>query len=123
MEETKISFENLPDMVFSLISKIDSLESKLQQTVFCNNKKEQNTKQWFNIEELRDYLPEHPSKATIYSWVSKRLIPHHKGSKSLRFSQSEIDKWLESGKRKSDLEIAEEAIKYLSKHRGGLRYE
>ena len=48
---------------------------------------------WFFLEELCDYLPERPSKSTIYSWVGKNMIPFHKRGKRLLFLQSEIDSW------------------------------
>jgi excisionase family DNA binding protein len=56
--------------------------------------------EWLNINELSEYLPDKPVKATIYSWVQNNSIPHHKGGKKLRFLKSEIDQWLRSGKKK-----------------------
>jgi excisionase family DNA binding protein len=74
---------------------------------------------WLNLEELQDYLPDHPAKPTIYSWVSQRLIPHHKGGKKLRFRKSEIDEWLSAGKRQSNDEIEAAAREYLTKSKRG----
>ena len=73
------------------------------------------TDQWFNLKELIDYLPDHPAKATVYSWVSGSLIPNHKGGKKLRFLKSEIDAWMKSGKRKTVSEFSAEADEYLKK--------
>ena len=55
--------------------------------------------QWFDLKELCEYLPDKPSKATIYSWIHNRTIPFHKGAKKLRFLKSEIDIWLKDGKK------------------------
>jgi len=54
---------------------------------------------WFNLQQLCNYLPDKPAKPTVYGWVSKRSIPHHKKGKSLSFLKSEIDLWLKEGLR------------------------
>jgi predicted DNA-binding transcriptional regulator AlpA len=46
---------------------------------------------------------------TIYALVSKREIPHFKRGKRLYFSKRELINWLQSGKRKTQSEIAAEA--------------
>jgi excisionase family DNA binding protein len=109
MNNELITFEKLPEAVSYLIGKVEALERTLQ------TKNEQTITpmtQWLNIDELREYLPDHPAKATIYGWVSSRQIPYHKGGKKLRFLQSEIDEWLATGKRKSESELTAEAEKY-----------
>lgn len=122
--EHNVSFENLPKLMEVLINKVEALETTLKNNVFNSTSKNgSTTDRWLNLEELRDYLPDHPAKATIYGWVSTRLIPHHKGGKRLRFRQSEIDKWITDGKRKSETELTEQATKYLAKQKGGARYE
>lgn len=70
---------------------------------------------WFNIDELINYLPDRPAKATIYGLVHNRKIPFHKdeGQKNLRFSKSEIDTYLSKGKVKTFSEIEAEADNYL----------
>ena len=52
--------------------------------------------QWLNLEELRNYLPDHPAEQTIYGWTSNHTIPFHKKGKKLQFLKSEIDKWLKA---------------------------
>lgn len=93
--------------------------------IALSNQKEpkEDLDKWMNLPELIDYLPDHPATATIYSWVSSRKIPHHKGSKTLRFLKSEIDQWLSSGKRKSESELQAEAESYQSKKGGVRRHE
>ena len=102
------------------IDKIESLEKALQ------TKEEQPTKHvdlWFNIDELREYLSDHPAKATIYGWIHSQQIPHHKGEKKLRFLKSEIDGWLLNEKHKSEDELQAEAAEYLNGKKGGRNYE
>jgi predicted DNA-binding transcriptional regulator AlpA len=66
---------------------------------------------WMNLQELCDYLPDHPKPQTVYSWVSNKVIPVNKGSKHLRFLKSEIDQWLKSGRRKTFAEMQAETHK------------
>ncbi len=49
---------------------------------------------WMNLNELCEYLPDNPSKATVYGWVHNNKIPVHKGGKKLRFLKSEVDNWM-----------------------------
>lgn len=44
------------------------------------------------------------SVATIYFYTSKRLIPFAKAGKSLRFSRTDLLKWLDENKRKTIVE-------------------
>ena len=55
---------------------------------------------WFNLKELCEYIPDRPSKPTVYGWVNSSKIPVHKGGKKLRFLKSEIDAWLKEGTKK-----------------------
>ncbi|MDQ6786156.1 MAG: helix-turn-helix domain-containing protein [Acidobacteriota bacterium] len=50
------------------------------------------------------------AKPTIYGLVSERKIPHSKRGKKLYFSRKELLIWLTNGKRKTQDEIAAEAI-------------
>jgi len=114
-----ITFEKLPEAISFLIGEVIELRKTLsskQESVVPEDK-------WMSIDELKDYLPDHPTKNTIYSWVSTRKIPNHKGGKKLRFLKSEIDQWLSSGKRKSESELQAEAAAYQSGKKGVKRYE
>jgi excisionase family DNA binding protein len=68
---------------------------------------------WFNLEEFIEYHPDKPKKSTVYGWVSRNIVPHHKDGKKLRFLKSEIDNWLRQGKRLTNAEAAIQAQKYL----------
>lgn len=114
-----ITFEKLPEAVSFLIGEVMELRKALsvkQESVIIPDK-------WMGIDELKEYLPDDPAKATIYGWVSKREIPYHKGGKKLRFLKSEIDQWLSTGKRKSESELQTEAVDYQSGKKGVRRYE
>ncbi|OAV72232.1 Helix-turn-helix domain protein [Bacteroidales bacterium Barb4] len=109
-----ITLETMPKALAYLIGKVEALEGFLKAQ---EKSPVPATDCWMNIDELREYLPDKPAKATIYGWVNNRQIPHHKGGKKLRFLQSEIDKWLSAGKRKSESELAMEAEKYCQTKR------
>ncbi len=52
------------------------------------------------------------AKPTIYGLVSERRIPHSKRGKKLYFSRRELLEWLTNGKRKTQDEIADEAVNF-----------
>lgn len=106
-----ITFETMPKAMEYLIGKVDALEKVLLKR---NEVPAIPAITWFNIDELKEYLPDNPAKATIYGWASRKEIPYHKGGKKLRFLKSEIDEWLSSGKRKSQNELKSEAETYCT---------
>ncbi len=56
------------------------------------------------------------AKATIYSLVSSRKIPHSKRGKRLYFSRRELIEWITNGKRKTQAEITLEAENFGQKN-------
>jgi excisionase family DNA binding protein len=105
-----ISLENLPWAVAQLTEEVSEIKSLLLQQA---NAKPSKTDCWFNLNELCEYLPDRPSKQTVYDWVHDRNIPVHKGPKKLRFLKSEVDMWLLEGRKKTQIELAKEANSYL----------
>lgn len=100
---------------------LETLIENSIKKVLSNQQTEKRTEldQWFDLTELCQYIPDKPSKATVYGWVNAGVIPVHKGGKKLRFLKSEIDNWMKQGRRKTLYEIAGEAEQYLSKKKGG----
>jgi len=78
---------------------IDCVTSCLKNNKQYLNEQSLNSDRWLDLTELRNYLPDKPSKATVYSWKQKGSLPCHKGAKKLRFLKSEIDEWLKQGKK------------------------
>ena len=56
--------------------------------------------EWMDVEELRDYLPGHPAKCTVYQWIRYDGFPHYQNAKSYWFRRSEVDDWLIKNGRK-----------------------
>lgn len=104
----KISYDNLPQAVQQLHTKLAGIEQLLKT---MGSKK--SDAYWLNIQELCDYLPDKPAKTTIYNWVQAGKIPYHKGSKRLRFSKQEIDQWLSGTRCKTVAQIGDEARGYV----------
>ena len=108
-----LTFEQLPAAVKQIWNKLDAIEKLLH----TGRETQTETDQWFNLDELCNYLPDKPAKPTVYGWVHTAIIPNHKSGKKLRFLKSEIDLWLKSGRRKTQAETAAEANEYITRKR------
>lgn len=119
MQETKISFDAMPEMLAAIAQKLESIETKVDNLTIPSNKEEKD--EWFNLKGLCEYLPSHPAEQTVYGWTSNHLIPYHKRGKSISFRKSEIDNWLCQGKKKSLQDSQQEAEIYVNnrKKKGG----
>tara|TARA_R110000824_G_scaffold209263_4_gene395066 strand:- start:848 stop:1165 length:318 start_codon:yes stop_codon:yes gene_type:complete len=71
------------------------------------------TEQLFTVQQAAVFL--NLSVTTIYSKVSRSELPVMKRGKRLYFSNLELMKYLKGGRKKSNAEIEQEAIAYLSK--------
>lgn len=91
---TSITFEQLPQAVQILTAEIQKLRKELQDKLHP----QQQSEQYFTLEELCHYLPQKPAKATIYAKVHCKEIPYKKRGKKLYFLKSEIDFWLNQTK-------------------------
>ncbi|MHB1107633.1 MAG: helix-turn-helix transcriptional regulator [Lutibacter sp.] len=120
MENLKegLTLETLPKAFTQLTFEISEIKRILLEK---SNKQPTQTDRWFDLNELCQYHPDKPSKATVYGWVNVGTIPVHKGGKKLRFLKSQIDNWLMQGKKKSNAEIEAEANAYLSNNKKGLK--
>ncbi|MFO0435780.1 MAG: helix-turn-helix transcriptional regulator [Sphingobacteriaceae bacterium] len=84
----KITPEELEILIEKSVKKVLAELKELKQ--------EESNDRWMNMQELCEYIPDRPSRATVYGWVNTKSIPVHKGGKKLRFLKSEIDKWMQS---------------------------
>lgn len=109
METKRFTFEDLPSILGNIISKLETIDNKVDQFVFPK----ENEDKWMNIKELCNYLPNHPAEQTIYGWTSNRLIPYYKKGKTISFLRSEIDLWLKKGYKKNKEDIEKEAKEFI----------
>jgi excisionase family DNA binding protein len=117
---TELTLETLPKAFTQLVNEVGEIKRLLLEK---NSEDQQKSDHWFNLNELCQYLPDRPTKPTVYGWVSAGFIPVHKGGKKLRFLKSEIDEWLRQGRKKTLAETASEADTYLLTHKKKLHNE
>lgn len=111
------TFENVPQKVFEIFQQNEEILEHLRRL-----NPPQQADQWFDLNQLCNYLPDKPATATVYGWVHTSSIPYHKGtSKKLRFLKSEIDNWLMQGRKKTFAETASDADAYLAKSKKSLK--
>ena len=101
----------MPQLMASILEKLETLEQKFD-ALQSNNNVEADA--WFSLQDLCNYLPNHPAEQTVYGWTSSRTIPFHKNGKSIIFRKSEIDNWLMQTSRKSANDIYDEARAYVA---------
>jgi excisionase family DNA binding protein len=118
MEKPSFTFEQLPQAIAGLYDRLHFIESLIQAKPA--QQAPPGTDRWFSIDELIDYLPGKPAKATIYGKVHSREIPHKKVGKRLAFLKSEIDQWLQAQSRKTakEIEVEAESLIQSKKKRG-----
>lgn len=117
--EHPITFETMPNALAYLIEKVESLEKLVLEQ---NPAQAEDEDIWFNLDELRAYLPDRPARQTVYGWIGRRGIPFHKKGKKLQFLKSEIDAWLRTDKHRTHAELMAEAEAYVnSTKKGGLK--
>ena len=104
-----LTFDQLPMAVVELTREVASLKELIDSKLSATEDKNIGY-QWLSIDELFNYLPDKPSKQTVYGWVNQRLIPYHKTTKRLSFLKSEIDAWIANGRRKTAKELRDEAV-------------
>ena len=116
MNESRISFDAMPEMLAAIAQKLESIEAKVDNLTIPSNKEEKD--EWFNLKGLCDYLPSHPAEQTVYGWTSNHLIPYHKKGKSIALRKSEIDQWLQQGHRRSKADLMLEASQFVNRKKG-----
>lgn len=89
-----MTFDQLPSAVLEIDRKLDRL---LDQLPLIKNPVKEDP--LLTMEQLIDYLPEHPARQTVYGWVNFRLIPYQKYGKRLYFRKSAIDNWSNNGRQ------------------------
>ena len=110
-----LTLETLPKAFAHLTNEVSEIKRLLLSK---SNEQPTEADRWLDLNELCLYIPDKPSKATVYGWVNARTIPVHKGGKKLRFLQSEVDNWMKQGRKKTLAEIANEPDTYLKKKGG-----
>ena len=98
-------FENIIEKCFRRV-----LEEKLDLV------EREPEKELLSIDEAADFLG--ISKQTIYQHVHYRKIPHSKRGRRLFFRRSELNEWIDKGRKKTIPEIDDDVKKYMQGNRG-----
>lgn len=77
-------------------------------------------KQVMTIAETANFLG--IAKQTLYSYTSKRTIPHYKNGKKLYFIHDELLAWLQTNKRKTVAEITNDNYYHKSSYKAKRNY-
>ncbi|MDE6860399.1 MAG: helix-turn-helix domain-containing protein [Duncaniella sp.] len=91
MEQSKISFESLPELVNSLVSEIEGLKTLVKEAL--GKKTSEPDNRLVGIDEACKILRR--KKSTIYHMVRDGILPHYKVGKMLEFRPSELIAWQE----------------------------
>ena len=113
MTVNQITFEGLPTAISSLTEEVKQIKALLLETAT-----KEGGDSILTIKETSEFL--HVQKQTLYSYVSKGLIPNHKRAGRLYFLKDELIVWVKAGNQRS-FNVEEEAKKIISKRKGGLR--
>ena len=98
-----------------IVTSPDELQSLLQNIIRKSfdeygNQHQQNAQDKnLTISEASEFL--NLAKQTLYGFTSKNEIPFIKKGKKLYFKKSDLEKWLQEGKKKSKAEILKELEK------------
>lgn len=119
-ENRKLTFDQIPEVVGELRDEIAQLKGFIMSN-FSALQAPEPPKVWMDLAQLCEYLPDKPSKATVYGWVCARTIPYHTKTKKLSFLKSEIDAWIIKSGHATAEDIRETALDSLRYRKVGLR--
>ena len=112
--DDNITFDQLPNAVFQLYEKLNSIENLL-----LNQTSQSESDQLLSIQQAGELIK--LSVPTIYGYVSRNEIPFSKKGKRLYFSKQELFHWIQEGRKKTISETKEEANTFVKiKHKGGI---
>lgn len=117
MDKVKVTFDNLPEMVGYLIGEV----SELKSIVVEERQEPQVEKERIPIDITAAARLLGKAKPTLYAMAQKRKIPCYKRGKNLYFFKDELLDWIVSGKKKTILEIEQEAELAVREKKGGRR--
>ena len=111
MRKEKITFNDLPEAVEQMFQKLEQIENLLSLREVNSSDEDE----LLTIEQASELL--HLAKPTIYAMVSRNEIPFSKRSKRLYFSKTDLKEWINSTKKKSKQDVANDLDSFLSNHK------
>ena len=103
-----LHFCSMEKIILTTASELEALIQKSVRTAINEQpeREKDRSSQTFSINEAANYVNLSPQ--TLYGFTSKRKIPFIKKGKKLYFKKDDLDKWLETGRKKSKDEIQDE---------------
>lgn len=108
MNKNWIDFNNLPEAIFKLFGEVEQIKTLMLDKHSQGEAKDE----LLNIFGAAEFL--HVQKNTIYSYVSRGIIPHFKRAGRLYFSKNDLIEWIKEG-NKRPFDAEEEAQKIMAK--------
>jgi len=105
------NFNELPEVVRQLFEKVERIETLMARL----EPKEPDENEILNIEEAAEFLK--VSVGALYTKVSRQEIPYSKPGKRLYFNRIDLKEWIRLGKRKTLVEIRQDADVQPYRHR------
>lgn len=102
--QASLTLENLPGAVYELYQKLNAIESALLQ--FSDTRPKVNER--LTAKETADYL--NIALPTLYAHTSQKIIKHYKAGKKLSFLKSDLDEFLNEGRKKTANELAGDVL-------------
>ena len=94
MEQRIVTNEDLYGVITTLVQKVESLESSIQDIKDTSDKDK-----LLDIEELAEFLGK--SKVTVYRLKHDKKIPYIKQGNRIYFLKKDVMEWLKSNRRES----------------------
>lgn len=94
MEQRIVTNEDLYGVITTLVQKVESLESSIQDIKNTSDKDK-----LLDIEELAEFLGK--SKVTVYRLKHDKKIPYIKQGNRIYFLKKDVIEWLKSNRRES----------------------
>ena len=94
----ELKFEDLPQAVSQLIKQNKLILNAIHE----NGCSENQTEEVLTLSRICELLE--LKRQTIYSYVSRGLIPYHKKAGKLYFFRQEIEEWIKSGNKTEKIE-------------------
>jgi excisionase family DNA binding protein len=113
-DNSSYEFMVLLQLMKRIDERLDFIENELLSGTSTNSNQEitKNDDKILSVIEVAELLG--LAKATIYTKVNRKELPHMKRGKNLYFSEKEINEYLKGGKILSNEEIDEISKKYIS---------
>ena len=102
--QASLTLENLPGAVYELYQKLNGIESVLLQLSDTRPK----VNERLTAPQAADYL--NIALPTLYAHTSQKTIKHYKTGKKLSFLKSDLDEFLNEGRKQTVSELAGETL-------------